>query len=127
MQVNHSVKRKARYNVKPYFAKRLFSEIGKPIRPLLLYEKGRAWGVFFSVIFYGIGPGVPSPLCRVGGAANEAGRVHDMYSHPTYPKILFVYEAPFVYELFSSTKRFVYEYSSTKGGEYDKHRMEQAA
>lgn len=63
--------------------------------------------------------GYTLPPCGVGGDANEAGRVHDMYSHPTYPKILFVYEAFFVYELFSSTKRFVYEYSSTKGGAHE--------
>lgn len=80
-----------------------------------MHIKARGGGVFFLHILpmcrvYTL------PLCGVGGAANEAGRVHDMYSPPAYPKILFVYEVPFVYELFSSTKRFVYEYSSTKGG-----------
>lgn len=74
---------------------------------------------FFYIFCRWAGGYTLPPLCRVGGAANEAGRVHDMYSPPTYPKILFVYEAPFVYELFSSTKRFVYEYSSTKGGAHE--------
>lgn len=83
--------------------------------------------MYFFLHLLPMGRGYTLPLCGVGGAANEAGRVRDMYSPPTYPKILFVYEATFVYELFSSTKRFVYEYSSTKGGEYDKHRMEQKA
>lgn len=75
--------------------------------------------MYFFLHLLPMGLGYTLPLCGVGGDANEAGRVHDMYSPPTYPKTLFVYEAFFVYELFSSTKCFVYEYSSTKGGAHE--------
>lgn len=77
--------------------------------------KARPPGVYFSAGVSGAGCGYTLPLCRVARGCERAGRVHDISFSPSYPQNNFVYETRIRLRRFSSTKWFVYEYSSTKG------------